>query len=379
MSRSLWLTRVGVTLLTTVSVGVAGAPSALAASTGVVSVTERSKVQYRAATGKQNRVVVTRSGRTVTIDDRMAIRAGKGCKQVKGDRTRVRCTLRTVPTQVRVHTYDRADSVTNRTGIPLNAEGGSAADVLTGGSADDRLHGGTGADRLSGGAGNDWFSGGTGHDRISGGAGRERIFAGPGNDVVYAGDGDDYLDGDSGNDRLFGQAGKDIVLGEQGADHLDGGAGEDYLVGDDYSSGTWADVLLGGDGVDVVSYGLYERAVTVDLTGTPRNDGRSGERDTVGADVEDVYGGGGSDAIYGNAAANAIYGNMGDDLIRGGAGNDRLIGLEGRDRIYGDAGDDWLSAVDAPELPDSLDGGTNGPAGDECWHTAVDTVTNCER
>jgi hypothetical protein len=37
-------------------------------------------------------VVITRSGNTITIDDRVAISAGKGCKKVKGDKTKVICT-----------------------------------------------------------------------------------------------------------------------------------------------------------------------------------------------------------------------------------------------------------------------------------------------
>ncbi|MEU4214236.1 hypothetical protein [Actinoplanes sp. NPDC026623] len=88
MSRSQWLSRVGLALLTTVSAGALTAP-AEAATTGVASVVETVKVQYQAASGKQNKVVATRSGNTITIDDVVAIKAGKGCKAVKGDKTSI--------------------------------------------------------------------------------------------------------------------------------------------------------------------------------------------------------------------------------------------------------------------------------------------------
>ncbi|MEU4423304.1 calcium-binding protein [Actinoplanes sp. NPDC024001] len=158
MSRSTWLTRVGVTLLTTVSVGVATAPAALAASTGVVSAGYfshgRVEVKYKAATGKQNKV--------------------------------------------------------------------------------------------SGGSGHDHLHGGSGNDRISGFGGSDLVYAGSGNDVVYAGSGGDHVRGRSGNDRVYGRSGNDHLHGDQGYDYLDGGADHDTLTGDDYSTGTAADVLVGG-------------------------------------------------------------------------------------------------------------------------------------
>src|SRR3954454_13789602 len=105
LSRPTWLARVSLSLLTTIGVGALAAAPAEAASTGVASVVESTKVQYKAAKGKQNKVVITRSGRTITIDDKAAIKPGKGCKQVKGDKTKVRCTTGKTPTRVRAYTY----------------------------------------------------------------------------------------------------------------------------------------------------------------------------------------------------------------------------------------------------------------------------------
>src|SRR5688572_3920261 len=102
MRRSTRLTSVGLGIFTTVAVvGTAAAP-AQAAAAGVASAAGTT-VQYKAAAGKANQVVVTRSGRTITIDDKVAVRAGKGCKAVKGDKTKVRCTTTKAPTRVRVY------------------------------------------------------------------------------------------------------------------------------------------------------------------------------------------------------------------------------------------------------------------------------------
>src|SRR5690242_17116101 len=83
--------RAAITLsLATVSVGGLAAP-AYAVTAGVVSVVKTTQIQYNASASKANSVVVTRSGRTVTIDDVVALKAGKGCKAVSGDKTKVRC------------------------------------------------------------------------------------------------------------------------------------------------------------------------------------------------------------------------------------------------------------------------------------------------
>src|SRR5690349_6239628 len=66
MSRSIWLSTAGLALLTsTAAVGVLAAP-AQAATTGVASVSG-TKVVFTAGSNKTNRIVITRSGRTVTI------------------------------------------------------------------------------------------------------------------------------------------------------------------------------------------------------------------------------------------------------------------------------------------------------------------------
>src|SRR5690349_8293971 len=134
MSRSRWLSRAGLALLTSAAtVGVLAAP-AQAATTGVASVSG-AKVVFTAGSNKTNKVVITRSGRTVTIDDVVAVKPGKGCKKV--NMSKVRCRTGKTPTRVRVSLGTKNDSVINRSDLPLSASGGDGNDKLYGGSRAD--------------------------------------------------------------------------------------------------------------------------------------------------------------------------------------------------------------------------------------------------
>ncbi|WP_433827698.1 calcium-binding protein [Actinoplanes sp. CA-015351] len=463
---------VGAALLTGLSATLVGSP-AQAATPATAKVSGRT-VLYTAAKGQQNKVVVTVSGRTVTIDDRVAIKAGKGCKKVKGDKTKVRCTTKKAPTWLDIYTGTRNDSIVNKTGIRMTADGGSGNDSITGGSAADYLSGGTGNDKIWGQGGNDYVTGNSGNDRLSGGNGNDTVFGntghdgvngdngrdllggGAGNDRFSGGAGDDvigwddtdvsgadndvysggtgfdlldaykyykhavrididggaddgksgekdnvrtdienilgspkndriygsnrgeYLDGGAGNDTIYGNGGVDQISGSRGADTLDGGAGNDELIGDFPPDGVGADVLRGGAGTDLVNYTGYTKPVTVDLDGAARDDGQAGEGDTVGTDVENIYGGEGNDRLTGNAAANYILGGYGKDTIFGGTGNDELSGDGGNDYIYGEAGDDYLDGTDfgSSAEPDRLDGGALGD--DLCRPWPDDVMVSCE-
>ncbi|GGN73195.1 hypothetical protein GCM10010112_42370 [Actinoplanes lobatus] len=148
MARPNRLTTIGLALLTTsVAVGLTAAP-AQAATTGVVSVYKTTKVRYKAATGKQNKIVITRAGNTITVDDVVTLKPGAGCKKVEGDTTRVRCTTAAAPTRITVYSYDRNDSIVNDTDVPMSADSGTGSDRLYGGSRGDHLYSADGADRL---------------------------------------------------------------------------------------------------------------------------------------------------------------------------------------------------------------------------------------
>ncbi|WP_412735906.1 hypothetical protein [Krasilnikovia sp. MM14-A1259] len=49
------------------------------------------------------------------------------------------------------------------------------------------------------------------------------------------------------------------------------------------------------------------------------------------------------------------------------------------DSVYGQDGDDLLSSNDDQGAADRLDGGSNGPQGDDCHPSKRGVVVNCER
>ncbi|WP_232344160.1 calcium-binding protein [Actinoplanes awajinensis] len=340
MSRTIWLTRVGVALLsTTAAVGVFTAP-AEAAATGTVYLDTSGErgdpisVVFKAGSGKKNTVVVTRSGRTVTIDDRVAMKPGKGCKAVKGDKTKVRCTTSLEIGQVVTYLGSGNDKVTNRTGLTLFANGGSGADTLIGGPGDDLLRGESGADRLYGLAGADFLTGGDGNDALSGG------------------DGKDHLQGGKGNDREYG------------------GAGDDTMAQDADTSGPDADLLSGGAGTDMVSYASRKKALTADSDGVKGDDGRKGEGDTI-LSAEYIVGGLGNDHLYGTNGPDRLSGLAGNDVIIGNGGNDVLEDYAGTNRLEGGAGDDVLESGTGDDL---LLGGAGSDTVDYNWRFVPVTV-----
>ncbi|GIE87300.1 calcium-binding protein [Actinoplanes regularis] len=359
MSRSLWLSRVGLTLLTTISVGALAAP-AQAASVGVASV-DGTKVIYKAASSKQNKVVVTRSGKTITIDDVVAVKPGKGCKKV--DSSKVRCTTTKTPTRVGIYTYDRNDSIVNTSDLAMTADGGTGNDRITGGSRGDVLRGDRGADTIWGLGGSDTIDSSYDNDRVYGGDGNDKISDGFGNDIVYGDNGNDVFWAEPGNDRFYGGAGDDhfqifypYKQEKADADYFSGGAGTDY-----------------GD------YAFYDKGVTIDADGVKGDDGVKGEHDTLAADIEVLWGSLHDDHIYGTGRDDVIQGMGGNDVIYGFGGNDNLAGDDGIDKVYGGSGDDALSGDDwGYNRKDLLDAGTNGANGDYCYPTAADTTVGCE-
>ena len=103
------LAMIGAAVATT-SVFVASPAEAAAAGKAKVYGTHSSDIEFTAATGHANSLVITVSGRTVTLNDRYPIKAGKGCKAVKGDRTKVKCTTARKPASVTVLLGDRSDT-----------------------------------------------------------------------------------------------------------------------------------------------------------------------------------------------------------------------------------------------------------------------------
>ena len=367
MPQSRWRTRAGMALLaaTAVYVSATGVPAQAVSSAGLASVVDTTKVQYKSARGKQSKVVVTRSGNTITIDDKIAVKVGKGCKAVKGDKTKARCTTKKAPTRVRIYTYDRNDSIVNKTGLAMTGDGGTGSDTITGSPRGDYLYGDTGNDKIYGLGGNDHIFGDEGNDTLYGGEGNDEILDGAGTDVVRGGNGNDWFGGYHGNDKFYGEAGNDMFSPMQ-------------PTGNEYK--TDADYFSGGNGVDGVEYG-YSKAVSLDLDGAKGDDGMKGEHDTIAADVENLLGGSGADRLVGNNADNWLSGGGGNDVITGSGGDDNLDGAGGADKLYGGAGDDWLEGReegDIDKIVDLMDGGANGTIGDSCVSKTRAQVTGCE-
>ena len=203
---------------------------------------------------------------------------------------------------------------------------GSGPDVLIGNDWVNSLHGGGGADHIEGGGGNDVVAGDTGADR--------GLWGGAGDDHVFAGTGDDTLRGDDGNDLLFGNEGNDRLQADAGSDELSGGEGTD----------------------DRVDYLDHPASIVANLDGAA-NDGRPGENDRIGTDVEGLEGGPGADVLTGDDGPNTLMGSNGADVLNGGGGDDRLAPNHGAiSSTTVDPGDSVTGGdgTDTVEYPDQV-------------------------
>ena len=250
--------------------------------------------------------------------------------------------------------------------------GGAGADTITGGPGDNVLRGGPGGDVLRGGGGMDTadYSDRVAAVEVSVGAGADDGAPGEGDDVaadvetVAGGEGDDYL------------AGGDTLVGGLGDDVLEGGPG--------------ADALVGGEGFDIASYAERDGGVVAAIDGRPGSGGAlDGAGDTIGLDIEGLWGGAGPDQLTGGGGDDLLWGGDGADVLRGGAGADAVdysdrtagvrVALDGRPDSGGDqdgpagardtVGGD-VEAVFGGDGPDSLSGNAasnylDGGAGDD--------------
>ena len=99
------------------------------------------------------------------------------------------------------------------------------------------------------------------------------------------------------------------------------------------------DVLVGGGGIDTLTYASRGQPVTVTLGTGASNDGAAGEADTAGSDIEIVRGGSAADDLTGGLGADELYGRGGDDRLEGGDGADDLLdGGDGSDTLVDDDG-----------------------------------------
>ena len=218
----------------------------------------------------------------------------------------------------------------------------------------------TGVDRvvLIGGAGNDVLSGG-GHGTTPTPLGLPvELFGGSGHDTMTGGASTDIFDGDMGADVMLGGDGKDTITYADRIGRvvvtLDGVA-NDGMDADGDSIGEESDnvpadieKVTGGGGDDrLVGSDLDKVVETLDGGGgSDVLSGRGGRDKLVGGIADDILSGGdGDDLLHGNAGTDVLAGGGGPDSLRGGQGNDELRGDGGDDRIFGESadGDDVVS------------------------------------
>jgi serralysin len=206
----------------------------------------------------------------------------------------------------------------------VSRSGTPAADTLSGTSGDNALRGLAGSDVLNGHGGNDLLDGGAGADSMNGGGGSDVYVVDSTADRVVETDPD------------TGSGGVDLVQSFLGAYTLpqnveDGrimSAGTASLTGNALGNTLWAgagnNVIVGGDGIDTVSYEFAGAAVKVSLATTAAQATGGSGSDTLRS-IESLRGSTYDDTLVGSAGANELIGSAGSDRLTGGGGADRFV------------------------------------------------------
>ncbi len=205
----------------------------------------------------------------------------------------------------------------------------------------------------------------------------EDAVGGAGNDTITGNDVANHLMGNEGNDNLSSAAGDDTLIGGGGNDSLISGLGDDAFYYSNNAKVEGYDVVVGGDGVDVIhakanntyiglssfvgietissdgftnvhiraSSGVHNWDFSgVTLSGIASIDMGNGIDSVIGsvnADMIKAYGG--NDDVAGGGGDDKLYGGLGDDLLKGETGRDRIYGEDGADTLVGGADNDLLS------------------------------------
>jgi len=166
--------------------------------------------------------------------------------------------------------------------------------------------------------------GGSGDDEMIGNELANILSGGLGNDVLIGGRGGDVLNGNSGTDTASyrnATAGVNAFLSITAANTGDA-AGDSYsgienLEGSDFNDvlggDAAANVFLGGDGTDMVSYRNATGGVRVSL-GNPAVNTGDAQGDSYQS-IENLEGGNFSDVLSGNNGANDFFGGSGSDTV----------------------------------------------------------------
>ncbi|MEH2257821.1 calcium-binding protein [Nostoc sp.] len=253
-----------------------------------------------------------------------------------------------------------------------NVEGSAKNDVIIGSNIKNYLNGGAGNDTLEGLGGDDVILGGEGADAIRGGGGfdtttyldsKSAVFVNLSNQsffgdvtlpdgvsplflATHRGQGGsangDFIDG---VENVSGSAYDDILVASDGDGIIDGWLGNDILY-----AGPRHDTLIGGDGIDWLSYKLSNAGVNANLKDNSFSGGYA-DGDKL---QEIVYVAGKGSTQDGNSFENLEGSNYNDGELRGDNGDNIIRGLNGDDNIFGEDGNDLLNGGAGA---DHLDGG----------------------
>jgi Ca2+-binding RTX toxin-like protein len=322
-------------VLATVGLLLCSAGTALASTASA----EFDVVEYVAAPGETNNVVITLEGGEFRISDPgVPITVGPGCAAAGAD---VLCGDTSQSEEVIVKLGDGDDSA-DLSGIGIA--------TVEGGAGNDEIVGAESLNFFSLGPGDDHFTGGL-EDRGDGGLGNDQVLLGPGGGFLA-----DQASGGPGNDTIIGgPGGRQIFWGGPGDDILDGGPGRDDVHAKGMNLRLTPTALV-GEGNDTLSG--FEAAALFGGTGSNVINARTWRGGTY------------IDAMSGD---DVIVGGFGPDFVDAGAGDDRIAGRAGRDVLLGRHGADVLFTRDLAH--DQVNG---GPGRDRARVDRLDTTALIE-
>ena len=242
---------------------------------------------------------------------------------------------------------------------------------VTGSDYNDLLVGSGQNNTLTGLGGNDVLDGGFGADKIVGGDGIDTVtyngttvdgtaVTNPRTAAIVAtldGANDDGQANENDNldptiENVIGGSGDDTFVGQPIAGAINNKVDNTFTGndGNDTFDGKWgADKFNGGAGTDTVVYSdrAADEVVTARIdalpdSGSANDTNAGGQLDRIGADIENLTGGGEQDVFTGDQKSNILNGGGGADTVDGQAGDDTVIGGDGDDNLDGGAGVDRI-------------------------------------
>ena len=244
---------------------------------------------------------------------------------------------------VSVNYYDVGDAAVEQIYYEGNGNG-----TIVGSDTNNFIASGSGADWLLGEGGNDWLFGDGGDDLLEGGAGNDELDGWQGADTMVGGIGDDVYNVDSAGDVLveYANEGTDTVKVRRSSYTLPTDfenadlryySGSISVTGNSANNvfimGTGAQSVMGGAGIDTVSYAYSAAAVSVDLLTW-----------TYGGEAADDYMTG-IENLTGSAYDDVLRALGTQSIIDGGPGADTMEGRNGSDIYYVDNAGDVVTEV----------------------------------